>query len=390
MDIIAIALLIPAAVFLVIVFLPKKVGAVEFVIAGPRAIGMGGTGVAVTTDALATYWNPAGLAMEKSTDFRIQGSIQLMDHLGFGDTINQINNINTSDATAANLARLQGLLDQLRRPEASYAFASAGGLYIKEYSGDHTFGLNVSDVAVGGEYLPASAIAFVGGNGRLTVAGKLTIKGLEKRQVGFSYAHAFKDRTFSLGITAKIIQGALYSNQVGFIGPTGDIIGSTGDIGFISDWGKAKLSYALGIDMGEIYRPFPWLRFGIVEKDINKPSFDLPAGGRFKLQPQVRGGVAFNPSSSLTLSFDGDITSNQTFVPDVKSRVLGIGAEKTFQSDFFFVRAGVLKNVSDATSPITPTAGLGMRYLTFSLDIGGGSDFRERQGFVSVSGAMTY
>ena len=37
--------------------------AVEFVVVGPRAAGMGGAGVAVTTDAYATYWNPAGLAM---------------------------------------------------------------------------------------------------------------------------------------------------------------------------------------------------------------------------------------------------------------------------------------------------------------------------------------
>jgi len=35
---------------------------VVFVIVGPRAVGMGGAGVAVTTDSLATFWNPAGLA----------------------------------------------------------------------------------------------------------------------------------------------------------------------------------------------------------------------------------------------------------------------------------------------------------------------------------------
>ena len=48
--------------------------AVEFAVVGPRAAGMGGAGVAVTTDAYATYWNPAGLAMVKSMDIRIQGT----------------------------------------------------------------------------------------------------------------------------------------------------------------------------------------------------------------------------------------------------------------------------------------------------------------------------
>ena len=34
----------------------------EFAIVGPRAMGMGGAGVATTRGALSTYWNPAGLA----------------------------------------------------------------------------------------------------------------------------------------------------------------------------------------------------------------------------------------------------------------------------------------------------------------------------------------
>ena len=57
--------------------------AVEFAVVGPRAAGMGGAGVAVTTDAYATYWNPAGLAMVKSMDIRIQGTAQVTDRDGY-------------------------------------------------------------------------------------------------------------------------------------------------------------------------------------------------------------------------------------------------------------------------------------------------------------------
>jgi len=62
-----------------ILFTAGTVSAVEFAIVGPRAVGMGGAGVAVTTDALATYWNPAGLAMQQSVDIRLQASAQLVD-----------------------------------------------------------------------------------------------------------------------------------------------------------------------------------------------------------------------------------------------------------------------------------------------------------------------
>ena len=61
--------------------------AVEFAVVGARAAGMGGAGVAVTSDAYATYWNPAGLAMTKTVDIRVGFSIQGVDRLGVNDTL---------------------------------------------------------------------------------------------------------------------------------------------------------------------------------------------------------------------------------------------------------------------------------------------------------------
>ena len=62
------------AAVIMIALIPAQALALEFVTVGPRAMGMGGAGVAVTTDALATYWNPAGLAMTQTVDVRIQVS----------------------------------------------------------------------------------------------------------------------------------------------------------------------------------------------------------------------------------------------------------------------------------------------------------------------------
>lgn len=359
---------------------PALVQAVEFTIVGPRAMGMGGAGVAVTTDALATYWNPAGLAMQKSVDVRVQAGGQITDRLGIADTINEINGINTNDTSAANQARLQGLLKRLNG--ASVSAAGAAGLYLKGYFGDHAFGFNVSDVATGGLFAPTPLTASVSGS-KLTVNGQLAVRGLEARQAGLSYAHAFADKTLSLGATVKVIQGAAYAGSVG-------VVGSEGNLGFTSDLGKANISTAVGIDVGAIYRPSSWLRLGMVGKDLNQPSFDAPGGGQFKLIPQIRGGVAVNPYSSLTLTFDGDLSSNKTLLPGVKSRLLSLGAEQTLLSESLSLRVGALKNVEDAQSIVTPTAGFGIGIGAFRLDLGGGYDFRERQALASGSLALTF
>src|SRR5580765_5299899 len=87
---------------------PIQAMALEFVFVGPRATGMGGAGVAITTDALATYWNPAGLAMTQTVDVRIQGGGQVIDRLGIANAVHDLESFNPNDPnTQANLAKAQ-------------------------------------------------------------------------------------------------------------------------------------------------------------------------------------------------------------------------------------------------------------------------------------------
>ncbi|HZS12361.1 MAG TPA: conjugal transfer protein TraF, partial [Nitrospirales bacterium] len=257
----------------------------------------------------------------------------------------------------------------------------------------HAFGFNISDVATGGMFLPAPVSCTspggvggcsVGASNSLSVNGQFAVRGLEARQMAFSYAYSFFDRQFAIGVTGKVIQGAAYNNLV-------NVQGSDAGTSFTGDFGKANTSTAFGLDLGAMYRPTPWLRFGLVGKDLNEPSFTAPnGGGEFKLNPQVRAGVSVNPYESLTVTFDGDLSSNRTLVPGIKSRVLSFGAEQKLFLDILSIRAGAYKNVEDANSIITPTAGLGVRVWALRIDIAGGYDFRERAGLASGTVGFTF
>ncbi len=376
--------LVRTVAILVGLMIPAQAMALEFVTVGPRAMGMGGTGVAITTDALATYWNPAGLAMTQTVDIRIQGSGQVIDRLGIADAVHDLENFNTGDTSAANQAKAQDIANRINRPGATVSVSGAAGLYFKGHFGEHAFGVNVSDVAIGGGFVttPVQANQPGGPGTPISLAGQMTLLGFEARQVAFSYAYAFSDKTFSFGVTGKVLQGAAYRGSTTLTGGT--------DVSITDNFGKPTLSTAFGIDAGAIYRPSSWLRFGLVAKDINQPTFDAPDGGELKLEPQVRGGVAVNPYSSLTLSADVDATSNKTFVPGVKSQVLSIGAEQTIFSEFMSFRLGAFKNMKDAGTPFTPTAGLGLRIFAFRMDVGGGYDFREKGALGSLSFSLTF
>ena len=374
-----------AVVILVGLMIPAQAIALEFVPVGPRAMGMGGAGVAITTDALATYWNPAGLAMTQTVDIRIQGGGQVIDRLGIADAVHDLENFNTGDTSAANQAKAQDIANRINRPGATVSVNGSAGLYFKGHFGEHAFGFNVSDVATGGGFVSTQAgvqLTAPGPNQQVNITGAMALRGLEARQLAFSYAYAFSDKTFSFGVTGKVLQGAAYRGSTTLIGGT--------DVSITDNFGKPTLSTAFGIDAGAIYRPSSWLRFGLVAKDINQPTFDAPDGGELKLEPQVRGGVAVNPYSSLTLSADVDATSNKTFVPGVKSQVLSLGAEQTIFSEFLSFRLGAFKNMKDAGTPFTPTAGLGLRIFAFRMDVGGGYDFREKGALGSLSLSLTF
>ncbi len=359
--------------------LPLQALAVEFVIAGPRAMGMGGAGVATTTDALATYWNPAGLAMSKEVDVQIQVAVQGVDRGGLRETLDDIDNTDLTDISAANQARVQALADRLNG--ASISFLPAAGLYAKGYWGRHAFGVNISDVATGGLFTPEPLTVSVSG-GSLVASGQLQGDFLEARQIALSYAISDEKDTYAIGVTGKIIQGAAYSNDIA-------AVDANGKFNFTADLGKASISTEVGVDVGAVYRPFEWFRVGVVAKDLNEPTFNTPDGRKFRLIPQVRAGLAVNPYESLTIALDGDLTSNKTLVPGVKSRVLSLGAEQRF-FDFISLRFGGLKNVEDAKTIVTPTAGLGVSLFAINFDVGGGYDLSEGQALLGFSLAMTF
>jgi F plasmid transfer operon protein TraF len=378
-----------AALFLLCLAVGQEALAAEFVIVGPRAMGMGGAGVAVTTDALATYWNPAGLAMTQTVDIRIVGGGQVIDRLGIHDTINELEAFNTTDTSAANIAKAQDIANRINQPGANTSFNGAAGLYIKGHFGEHAFGFNVSDVPTGGSFLSSPVSVRCSPNPdcsgtptSVSISGAAAVRMLEARQAAFSYAYAFADKTFSIGVTAKVIQGAAYNGTQNLQGGQ--------DIKLSDSLGKATISTTYGIDVGAIYRPSSWLRFGVVAKDLNQPEFDSPDGTKIKLGPQVRGGMALNPYSSLTLSADVDATSNKTLVPGVKSQVLSLGAEQTILTEFLSFRVGAFKNMKDAGTPFTPTAGLGVRIFALRFDVGGGYDFREKGALASGSLSLTF
>jgi len=105
---------------LVVLFLLPGLGAEEWTIIGPRAMGMGGAGVAVTRGGLSTYWNPAGLApphaprLDTFWDAEIPASLQAAATNNFlkevGDVVDLLNSLDFIDGGALTETDLQNVI----------------------------------------------------------------------------------------------------------------------------------------------------------------------------------------------------------------------------------------------------------------------------------------
>jgi hypothetical protein len=335
---------------------------------------MGGTGVAITTDALATYWNPGGLAMDPGTDVRFHGGGVATDRVGIFELFRDTKALQkqAQARTSASLVRITQLLDPLSRPGVSASAATAAGGHFKTTFGNHAIGFHLADVAYVGGFFSQK------GGGVLNT--QMIGHGLEARQAAMSYAYVWPNRTFSVGTTVKLIQGVTYSNQMNV---------RNVNLSILTD-ARTHSALAIGVDAGLMYRPTEWLLFGAVGKDLNTPTFAAPDDGRFQMEPQFRAGMAVKPYDSLLVTADVDLNSNRTLVPSVKSQALSIGAEHSFFATAFFVRGGAIKNMADARSIFMPTIGFGLHVSRVQFDIGGGVDFRGRQAMASFSAGVIF
>lgn len=191
----------------------------------------------------------------------------------------------------------------------------------------------------------------------------ILVNGIGLVEVPLTYGHPIGDN-FAVGFNLKYIQARVFS-----AGP-GDITIFNKDSGDIADeldkYYKESSNFA--VDAGLLFQPANWLKLGVVGKYLNSPEFDHPLGGKVKIKPQARAGIALNPWETFTIAADIDLTENETTFPGYKSRNVGGGIEWDILK-FLALRAGVYKNLAESDIDMVYTAGLGLNLWLMRLDV---------------------
>jgi len=191
-------------------------------------------------------------------------------------------------------------------------------------------------------------------------------------------------KKMSLAIVPKYILGVTWVKFFRY----DDAEGAGGIVTDLIDIDSSEVSHNFGLDIGLAWRPTPWLRFGMMARNVNSPSFDIEpffgllgqAVTSIEIEPQVRMGLALVPVENLTIAFDFDATSNTLVtLPQFESRIVSLGAEYAIplgRHVSLALRLGGYSNVSSTVEgDWAMTGGLGLRWGSFHFDLSAGGSF---------------
>ncbi len=356
----------------------SPVGALEWHVKGPRALGMGGAGVALAQGPLASYWNPAALGRRGVNGNGV--TTPLGAHFGItGSMLEGANDLkNMRDSGTATQAEINAALDKLDRGGSGLRFDADFGVHTKAGRLGIFFNASADAGAV-------AQVDRVNNTQADIIAGtnnsKLIVKGANIVELGAAYGR-------ELPIASGLYLGGalkLMSAQVGYADYF--VLRNNNDENNIVSKLKdgAEKSASVGVDLGALWDADRALggvplkpRVGLVGRNLNNPKFRQPraattagVSSRFAANPQVRLGASITPLPWWNVAADIDLTRNLTPVDNLASRQFGIGTEFNVVNRPSFnlpLRVGLMRNLEDGSAGTVLTLGAGLNFMHFMLD----------------------
>lgn len=364
------------AVLMTVLAVPSQ--ALEWQNLGPRALGMGGAGVAMPQGPLSPFWNPAGLGLIDSADgftapLHVHAAVK-------GQVIEGARDLEhiAANPTAFTNADVTAALNKINQPDGGFRadLGLAPALKIKKV-GIFVLGTTHVGAKPFADFTNATPATAVNNN------SKLNIRGIQLTEIGAAYG---QELPFAPGLhvggALKLMRG-----DVGYY----DLFVSRNDSesGDVIDKVKegAKSSGNFGVDLGalwEIDSTFEDLplrpRLGLTGRNLNNPKFSQAASAvaaghtsKFAVNPQVRMGAAISPFDWWHFASDIDLTENRTALDARKSRQFSLGTEvDVFNREWINIpiRGGMMRNVAeDSKTMLSLGTGLNLVHVHFDMSI---------------------
>ena len=280
----------------VVLLLPTPAASQSFDTVGTRAAGMSGAFVAVSDDASAVYWNPAGFAA---------GSyFSLVLDWGVGETDTAV------DEPAGSRS---GWMLALGMPALGLSYYRLRSTALEPL------------------------VSIDGSSGSRNFTDEVQVRSLVSHHVGSTLVQSILPG-LAVGATLKLVRGVAAS-EIGTPTDRESVLDGEG----LSSKGTNRFDVDLGV-----MATSRWVKAGLTVRNVSEPDFATPGGDELTLERQARAGVALLPLPGWTLAADVDLLENHG-VTGIEGRDMAIGAEGRVWRRAF-VRAGT-RFALDADGP---------------------------------------
>ena len=371
----------------------------------PRAMAMGGAGVAAGTSANASFYNPALLAATRNgEDFSLEVpvvGVRVADPDELLNSLDDYQSANYPDALSAAIDQWNAASTPAELAAAKNAVVTSGGNLVNALSGLSGKALqaqlNAGMVvgipsrrwgtafyanwrADGGAMLDITKNDLDNINAVLTTLQNIDLTGLSNSsgnqlpdptaaltssveargalisEVGVSFAREFAvaGNTIALGITPKYMKIGTFDYRVDV--DTADVTLDQGK----KSYNDFNLDIGLAHDYGNNWKT------GLVVKNLLSKNYVTALGNTIRLEPQVRWGLAY-AGSMATVALDADLVENKATGFDPASQNISLGAEFNVM-DLFQLRAGYRYNISSSDTD-TGSLGVGVSPWGVHMDL---------------------
>lgn len=193
------------------------------------------------------------------------------------------------------------------------------------------------------------------------------LHGLGVAEIPVSYGYAWDD-SLAVGATLRLMRGRVYGTNVRVFDD-----GSEDVIEVLDE--EYEESFNVALDIAAMYRQ-PKYNLGISIRNINSPSFDgfTAVNGRqirsIEIEPSIVVGGAWVPIPTLTIEADFDVIPYDDLIRGRELQYGSLGVEWE-PIRFISLRGGGFTNLAESESNPTLTAGFGLNFHLFRLDLAG-------------------
>jgi hypothetical protein len=318
---------------------------------GARSLSLGYGSTAFNYDINSIFINPAILSSIDYTLWGYQYQHSYMDYRNFaedlgnvlGNDLDQFENLGQSEKSA-----LFSQLKELFRSKAGmYGFRSSIPGYVSRNFG-LSFSLNktalINPVHPGENFFNQEIETVTNAD---IASLQMNFIGLKYKTISLSYSMDFH-RSFSVGITLHYLNGKVTAFNRSIVDDIFSVDKEPKDY-LENSWDSAEEKFSKVVaDAGIVANLGKFFNIGLVYRNFGAAKIRT-AAQEIALDKRIIVGLAFRPDAQWGIYIDVDLKKSDLLYNGQEMQPISLGIEKGFFSNKFFVRLGMLNDLTEKT-----------------------------------------